>query len=351
VGRAGVIASLLGSLAAIFILGVFLIRDYRKRLSRSKSKVDAIPWNYYVSTLLILGLVASLNHMVLIIIQFADTFTLIPGLMDYGLTKMEAMEAKGVFDRGQPLIQLGTVLGSSFALTLLPAVTRQRWRENPGAFYSYIQGTLLFSFYLAIGATIGLILLFPEANTLLFQNDKGTADLQILVLSIFLSSLAMTGAAILQGLEYRKRTAGFILIAFFIKWTINQLLVPWWGVTGSAVATVLSLLVLCILVLFELKRKLPELHFFKRINWGAFAKAGAAMILFVLAMDYFIAEQAAASRVYLLFYCIFVSVIGGGIYIYSLVRLHAFRVEELRMLPMHSLFLKIHNRRKNDGEN
>jgi PST family polysaccharide transporter len=346
IGKAGVIASVLGTFAAILVLGLFLSRGHRERLHPSKKKVDAIPWNYYVRTLLTLGMVASLNHMVLIIIQFADTFTLIPGLMDNGLTKLEAMEAKGIFDRGQPLIQLGTVLGSSFALALLPSVTKQKLKNDTDTFYSYIQGTLLFSFYLAIGATIGLILIFPETNKLLFQNDKGTMDLQILVLSIFLSSLAMTGAAILQGLGYMKRTAGFILIAFFTKWTINQLLVPWVGITGSAIATVLSLLVLSILVLFELKRKLPELHFFKRINWSAFVKASAAMILFVLAMDLIFSEQAAASRLYLLFYCMFVSVIGGGLYIYCLVRWQAFREEELRMLPKHSLFLKIHNRRK-----
>jgi PST family polysaccharide transporter len=345
VGRSGVIASLLGSFAAIVILSLFLLRHCRLSRPQREIKVEAIPWKYYVSTLLILGLVASLNHMVLIIIQFADIITLIPGLMDYGLSAREAMEAKGVFDRGQPLIQLGTVLGSSFALALLPSVTKEKWRRDPQAFYSNIQATLLFSFYLAAGATIGLILLFPEANMLLFTNDKGTADLQILVLSIFLSSLAMTGAAILQGLGYRKQTAGFIFIAFFIKFTGNQLLVPWWGVTGSATATVFSLLVLFGLVLFELKRKLPELHFFRRINWGAFVKASSVMILFVLAMSLIFSGQAAVSRIYLLFYCIFVSIIGGVLYIYSLIRWCAFREEELRMLPMQSLFLKIYHRR------
>lgn len=345
IGRAGVIASVLGATAAILILGLFLLRYDKGRLSQSKNRVDAIPWNYYIRTLLTLGLVASLNHMVLIIIQFADTFTLIPGLMDYGLTQLEAMEAKGVFDRGQPLIQLGTVLGSSFALALLPSVTKEKLRTNANTLYAHLQGTLLFSFYLAAGATIGLILLFPEVNTLLFQNGKGTTDLQILVLSIFLSSLAMTGAAILQGLEYRKRTAGFILIAFFIKWTANQLLVPWWGITGSAIATVLSLLSLSVLVSFELKRQLPELCFFRRMNWLAFVKASVVMVLFVLGMDWIFSAHAAASRIYLLFYCVGVSITGGGLYIYCLVRWHAFREEELRMLPMRSLFLKIHNRR------
>ncbi|MFA1822379.1 oligosaccharide flippase family protein [Virgibacillus oceani] len=343
IGQAAVMASVLGAAVATLILCVFLFKKHSKGTIEKQD--SAVPWNYYVRTLLTLGIVASLNHMVLIIIQFADTFTLIPSLMDYGLTNREAMEAKGVFDRGQPLIQLGTVLGSSFALALLPAVTKQKLESNPDAFYSYIQGTLLFSFYLAIGATVGLVFIFPETNTLLFQNDKGTTDLQILVVSILLSSMAMTGAAILQGLGYMKRTAGFILIAFFVKWTANQLLVPLWGITGSAIATVVSLLFLCAIVLFELKRKLPVLYFFKRIRWRALISAAAVMILFIMAIGTMMSEPAHLSRITLLFYCTFVSIIGAVLYFYCLIRWQAFKVEELRMLPMASLFLKIHHRR------
>src|SRR5690625_6662426 len=116
--------------------------------------------------------------MVLLIIQFADVFTLVPGLIKHGLSNIEAMEAKGVFDRGQPLIQLGTVLGSSFALALIPTISKQRLVEDPAKFRGYIEGVFLFSFYLAAGAVIGLVMIVPETNTLLFQNTKGTMSLR-----------------------------------------------------------------------------------------------------------------------------------------------------------------------------
>src|SRR5690625_2742205 len=168
--------------------------------------------------------------MFLMIIQFADTFTLVPSIRDYGLEKIEAMAMKGVFDRGQPLIQVGTVVGSSFALALIPNLTREKSKSLSNARYESVQSALNFSFYLSFGAMLGLVLIFPETNVLLFQNDEGTSSLRILALSILLSSLAITGTTILQGLGYFKRTAGFILFAFFVKWIGNQMLVPFLGI-------------------------------------------------------------------------------------------------------------------------
>ncbi|WP_339230727.1 polysaccharide biosynthesis protein [Oceanobacillus sp. FSL K6-2867] len=341
VGLAAAIASICGACAAIVILIIYTL----KLRPYSKERYE-IPWNYYVRTLLILGIVAALNHMVLLVIQFADTFTLIPGLRAYGLTQVEAMEAKGIFDRGQPLIQLGIVLGSSFALALLPSISRQKLKDEPSTFYPYIRGAMLFSFYLAIGATIGLIAIFPEANRLLFQNEKGTFALQVLVTAIFLCSLGITAASILQGLGHIKRTAGFILVAFFVKWVGNQLVVPIWGIGGSAITTVVSLLVLLLLVMYELRRKLPDLRFFERIRFPALIIGSVSMLAFIAIMDRLFSAQLYASRLALLIYIVFVAVAGGMIFIICLLRFRAFTKEELRMLPKSELFIHFYKGRK-----
>ncbi|OZU89531.1 low temperature requirement protein B [Virgibacillus indicus] len=341
IGQSAAMASIAGAGASILILAVFFV----KRKPISNQRQGTIPWNFYVRTVLTLGIVASLNHMILLVIQFADAFTLLPGLQQYGLSKFEAMEAKGVFDRGQPLIQLGTVLGSSFALALIPSISKQKLKNNPVEIYHYIRTSMLFSFYLAVGATVGLITIFPEANQLLFQNNKGTMDLQILVLSIFLCSMAITASSILQGLGYIKRTAGFVLIALFIKWIGNQMLVPFIGITGSAAATVFSLFVLCTAVLFELNRKLPELQFFQKIKWTALLKAIIAMIVFLLLVDYIFTHTFSTNRLVLLVYVIFIALTGGIIYIFSLLKGRAFTESELKMLPYASLFIRIHNGR------
>ncbi|MCC2251860.1 oligosaccharide flippase family protein [Virgibacillus sp. AGTR] len=341
IGKAAVFASILGAGTAIIVLSVFFWR--KKPYTNQEFN---IPWNYYVRTILILGVAAALNHMVLLVIQFADTFTVIPSLLKAGLSKEAAMEAKGIFDRGQPLIQLGTILGSSFALALIPTISKKKLKHDPITFYSYIRGALLFSIYLAVGATIGLITIFPEVNRLLFQDNQSTGNLQLLMISILLSSISITAAAVLQGLGFIKRIAGFILIAFFVKWIANQVLIPWLGITGSAVATIISLLVLCTIVLRELRRKLPHLNLLKSLQWRPLFVAICAMALFVLCGHFIILPWLNISRIGLLVYVVFISIMGAALYGYCLIKLRAFSEQELRMLPFRTFLMKLQSRRK-----
>src|SRR5699024_9397490 len=135
----------------------------------------SISWKYYFRTLVVLGIVASLNHMILLIIQLADTMTLVPQLVANGLSKEEAIRSKGIFDRGQPLIQLGVVLGSSFALTFISTVGMHTRISKRSLAYD-----LSYSFYLVSSETIGLFMIFPEINKLLFTDVEGTRSLQFL---------------------------------------------------------------------------------------------------------------------------------------------------------------------------
>ncbi len=289
------------------------------------------------------GIAAAMNHSVLILMQLADTFTLVPGLTADGWTKLEAMAAKGVFDRGQPLIQLGTVLGSSFALTLLPAVSGEITAKDSKALHLPVQRALAVSFYLAAGATVGLMVIFPEANRLLFQNDDGTGSLRILVMAILLSSIGITAASILQGLGYVKQTAFFVAAAFVIKVLGNVMLVPRLGITGSALATVIGSAFLAALMLITLKQKMPQLALGKQVNWRALLLAITGMVAFLAGMDWLM--EPIISRAGLLLYVLFISVTGGAVYLLLLLRQGAFRKTDLSMLPLAGLWIRLHKER------
>ena len=343
VGRAAGIASIAGSLTALVILAIYFIKVRPKERGQV-----VISWRYYARTILLFGLLAALNHMILIITQFADTFTLVPSLMEYGVDKLEAMKMKGVFDRGQPLIQVGAVLGSSFALALIPGLSKQEVHAPSTISYAPVQSALKFSFYLAFAAMLGLILIFPEVNTLLFQNNQGTLSLRILSLSVLLSSLAITSTTILQGMGYLKRTAAFILFAFFIKWISNQILVPFLGITGGALATVLSLFILCGIVFFELKRKVPSISFLKSINWRSFFIAASGMFLYLIFIKRIMPDFIGLSRITLLLWVIFIAVTGAILYIFLLVRFKAFTKKELSMMPFAKLFIHLSKEEQHD---
>src|SRR5699024_5655330 len=104
------------------------------------------------------------------------------------------------------------------------------------------------------------------------------------------------------------RIAGYILVAFLIKWLANQIFVPLWGITGSSMATVLSLLLLCVILLLELHRKIPQINLFRQINVGAFMGAGVGMIVYLFIIDYLIPYETISSRFGLLLYVLFIAI-------------------------------------------
>lgn len=343
IGQAGAIAAIAGAIVATIILGTFFIVK-----APWSHEQFAIPWIYYWKMLLFFGMIAALNHMILLVIQLADAFTLVPGLKDFGLTQLAAMEAKGIFDRGQPLIQLCTVVGSSFSLALIPNLSREKLKQRPEETYHFVRSALSFSFIPTVGATVGIILIFPEANRLLFQSHSGTESLRILMLAIVFCSMAITATSVLQSLNQIKRTAFFILIALMVKWMGNLLLVPLFGISGSAIATVVALILLCFLVFYALRKELPNLHFLKKIKWRALLLASSGMAIYVMVIDWFIPDSFHTDRFVLLVYVIFVALSGATCYLFLLLKLHAFSEKQLRMLPYASFLIRLQRGRNSN---
>src|SRR5699024_5945844 len=86
------------------------------------------------------------------------------------------------------------------------------------------------------------------------------------------------------------------------------------------------------MVIMELQRKLPGLHFFKKVNGWAFLKANLGMIAYIVVIDYLLPGEL-LSRMALLCYVSFVAITGAIIYLILLLCFRAFTEEELAMLP------------------
>lgn len=329
-----IVAAIGGALVASWI-GAWHVR--REQLPFGPK--ESIPWGFYIRMIVMFGLVSSLNHMLLLLLQFVDMVTLIPQLQVYGFDRIEAMEAKGVFDRGQPLIQFGTVLGSSFALALLPALSTTSWKKRAPGHTRSISIAYACSIYIATGATIGLFLLFPQVNALLFTDTQGTGSLRILALSIVLSSTAITIIAILQGAGKMKQTALAIFCACGIKWGLNVLFVPILGITGSALATVCSLLALCLYLWWVIRRLYLSLTMMTWRTWRGLIYATSLMAGYIVGMQWFFSFWHEPSRITLLIYIGFVVCSGTVIYMRGCMRWNLLTKEMIEGLPG-SRFLK-----------
>lgn len=344
IGTAGVFASIIAMGGITF---VWLWRILRAAPA-SVSPRERIPWKYYIKVCLSLGFVAALSHMILIMLQLIDVFTMVPGLMEAGEGPQQAKEWKGVFDRGQPLIQFGVVFGSSFALALVPTIV-QDGKKRADA----IRESLLFSFYLAGAASVGIIILMPEINSLLFMNQAGTGSLQILAGSIVLSAIAVTACSILQNIGKGKTVALWIIIVCVLKWFFNKSLLPFFHIQGGAVATVLSLLVLTVSMVYVLHREVRGLDLWNHIRWSGLIIANLSMVAVICLVKISFFNTVQFPRWGLGAYVLALIMLGAAINIGLCFRFRVFTKRQLQALPFSNHLARIMDKfqKKKDESN
>lgn len=341
VGAGAAFGSIVGAMVAIGVLGAFAV----KRLPSSINEQRPIPFRNIIRTVFMVGLFICLNYMLLLFIQLGDALTMVAQLKDYGYSLEKAKEWKGVFDRGYPLIQLGTVIGSSFALSLVPSLTKQRLENKRAEAYADAHSAIKFSFIFSAAAAVGLVLVLPEVNVLFFNSRHGTETLQVLAVLVLFGSLALTYSSLLQGLGRMKTPAVMVLLGFVVKVFLNIWLIPMYGITGGAISSVTAIMVVWggnALLLYRTIR----VPFINSLPWKAITMSLLALISTVLAgkwvMETLFTIQ---TRLDYLWYTI--SIVSAGIFVTMLVllRMNVFTEDELYALPFGGKLIWLWKRR------
>ncbi|MCP8618178.1 putative polysaccharide biosynthesis protein [Salirhabdus salicampi] len=335
VGAGAALSSTFGAIVAFFFLCIVSLLIRKRSKKAEAGNVNAYSYVSIGKVLFSTSLIFSLNYLLLILLQMVDVFTFIPNLQQYGLSFEDAKEAKGVFDRGQPLVQLGVVFSLSLSLSLVPALSRheatKEWMGN-------IKTALKYTIMLASAASIGLILVFPAVNILLFETNKGTLALQVYSLTIFFASVAMTLSVILQelGILYRQ----FIIFSgcIVIKFLFNLALIPYIGLLGGAIATVIALIVLCVCFYIYIKQQL-KLHFAHVIRWVPFGLSLLTMTVVVLVIQALLHDLfEPETRLNYLGTTFITIVVGITTYSLSLWNYGVFTKREMASFPVRGLF-------------
>ncbi|NEU32549.1 polysaccharide biosynthesis protein [bacterium LRH843] len=182
-----------------------------------------------------------LSAIVLVLFQLFDSFSVVRLLVWSGLDHTNALLAKGVYDRGQPLIQLGTVLATTLSLALVPMLSKALANKDNKRSAQYESLSYRLALLVGGAATIGLIVIMEPTNRMLFTTGAGSNVLQVLALAIAFNSLFVTLSAVLQGYQLAHFPAKAVLIGLLLKGAGNLLLIPFLGTKGAALATVAAL--------------------------------------------------------------------------------------------------------------
>ncbi|MFC4803349.1 oligosaccharide flippase family protein [Neobacillus sp. GCM10023253] len=341
VGGGAMFGSITGSLVSGLILFMFLwIRKEWKLMEPNKGnlKTSALQVKRIFKALTFQGLTICVSGMLMIFIQMADSLNLYSLLVSNGTPGDMAKSLKGIFDRGQPLIQLGTIAASSMSLTLVPLISRERLASKPEFLQHKIQLALKVSIVIGVGASAGLWAIIRPANTMLFENDYGSDVLGMLSFVILFTSLIATIVAILQGLGSFALPALAVAAIFPVKYVLNMIFVPMLGTMGAALSTLLSLGIIIILLIIHFK-KIAAIPLFHLRLIGTVFFAALAMVLFLkgwLFLAEHLLEPLGLSRFGAAIQSLSAVFSGGILFTLIIIRGSTFLEEELALFPFGS---------------
>ena len=248
-GAGATAGSVLGSAAS----GLFLLLFWRKGIAppySSQAKFRVL----YGLELLKSSIYLSLSALVLGLMQMVDAFLFVNLLISNGMDSYDAKLLKGVFDRGQPLLQLGTVAAASVALAVVPEIANLMKKKKQEDIRSLTALSVKISFIFGGAASAGLICIMKPLNVMLFKNTEGSLALAILCSSILFVSVIYTSTGLLQGMGYGRYAAISIFAAVLVKVAGNLLFIPFLGDSGAAVATVLATFIAALIQFIKLQK-------------------------------------------------------------------------------------------------
>jgi PST family polysaccharide transporter len=170
----------------------------------------------------------------------------------------------------------------------------------------------------------------PKVNLVLFKDTAGTVSLQLFVVSIVFTSLAILTSSILQATGKGKRVVMAIICGLSVKYLANQLLIPLWLLPGAAVSTVLGAMTIFIVNHALLKHQLKQGF---SVPLRGFLGAILVLVLSVGGLDAILSPYLfSESRLLQLMYILGLIVVGIVVYSSALVKFKAVTTEEKRLL-------------------
>ncbi|WP_430510801.1 putative polysaccharide biosynthesis protein [Gottfriedia solisilvae] len=332
VGAGAVSGSILGSIAAILYFFYWVSFKGSGLTIPSFSLVKK--YRFELKTILYQGILLSLSSLVLVFIQFIDSISFYPLLVQYGYHVEGAKLVKGIYDRGFPLIQLGAVIASSFSLALIPYLSRELVRKEHSSINNRISAAIRVSIVVGAAATVGLVSIIHPTNIMLYRNDLGTDVLSILCISIFFAGISITTSSIAQGLGKSLIPALNVFAGGCVKFIGNVILMEQIGSKGAAYSTVIALIIVTILNLAYIY-KLSKVKFFGLMFILKLLISLVIMYYSVLGYEYIYEKYSLfinPLRLRMLVEALTSAGVGAIVFTIVLIKIKLFTVEELSSL-------------------
>lgn len=241
-GSGAVFGAVTGSFAALLVLIFywFKLKKQENLYVPKKKIVQKEPAIEVILNLTKIAIPIALGSLVLPLMQMADAFSVKNLLFWMGYDDHVSKMLKGIYDRGQPLVQFAAFVAAPLAIALLPAISEAHALKQGKLIAHRTELALRLTFLLGLPASIGLAVIAEPVNIFIYMDDQGTVALAIMAFTTIFSTLGITTDGILQGLGRVVITTRNLFMGVLFKVIFNILFIPLWGINGAALATVFA---------------------------------------------------------------------------------------------------------------
>ncbi len=305
---------------------IFSKERKKQRFYRSRESVREL-----TCKIISIGLPLSVGGLVMPIMQMIDA-TMVPlRLQEGGYDIARATELFGQFSgMAVTLVNLPTIVTSSLAVSLVPAVAEAVTKRDHFILRDRMQTAIRLTILICLPAAVGLWILAAPIGILLYDLAEVGESLAVLAPAAFFLGLYQATAGALQGLGKTFIPVRNLMFGAVLKIFLNYHLtaISALGIKGAAISTVAGFVLAFGLNYVEIKQRMPF-----NLNWSAFLpKPFLAVTIMAIStrIIYEYISQIAGVKVAA------VGAIGCGIIIYliTVVKLGELRKGELYQVPI-----------------
>lgn len=164
----------------------------------------------------------------------------------------------GYFGVAEPISRLPIMISSTLATTMLPATSKNYAEENNIMLEKYTFDSIRYNILITLPICILIMVFSKEIILLLFftKPDYANASLTLSILTgaMFFYSIFVVVSSIIQGIN-KPRISMYLIIGTFVSIILlSFVFIPLFDVNGGAIATFISLMIMCILSILYLSR-------------------------------------------------------------------------------------------------
>lgn len=332
----GTLGTLVGALAAFFVLSVMMLRQKRQTdghaLSRSQEEVST---DAQIMKLLLLTFTPIILSQFVYQLSGTVDNALFGVIMDgKGFTEKERLSLLGIYGgKYRLLTNVPVAIASSLGASMIPSIVVSRGAGRKEEVKHKIYITIKFNMLLAIPCAFGMFALASPIMRLVFGDGRELTK-ELLMLgssSVIFFSLSTVTNSVLQGIDLMRKSvthsAISLLLHAVLVWLMLSLLE--WGVYGLVIGNVTFALVVCILNWRAIGR---YLNYRQEVKTTFLLPifCSAVMAVFAALIYYGIHLAIPSNTV-----CVAAAVL-GAVCIYGLLilRLRVVSEEELKEMPM-----------------